>query len=38
VADGILVVQDDDGRVSAFRPREPKAAKTAPAPAPAKTE
>ncbi|MFO0512298.1 MAG: outer membrane protein assembly factor BamB, partial [Gammaproteobacteria bacterium] len=24
VADGILVVQDDDGRVSAFRPRGPK--------------
>lgn len=29
VADGILVVQDDEGRVSAFRPREPKAAKPA---------
>ncbi|NBU25740.1 MAG: outer membrane protein assembly factor BamB, partial [Gammaproteobacteria bacterium] len=38
VADGILVVQDDEGRVSAFRPRAPKAAKAAPAPAPAKTE
>ena len=28
VADGILVVQDDEGRVSAFRPRAPKPAKT----------
>lgn len=26
VADGILVVQDDEGRISAFRPREPKPA------------
>jgi outer membrane protein assembly factor BamB len=30
VADGILVVQDDDGRVSAFRPREPKPAAASP--------
>ena len=32
VADGILVVQDDDGGVSAFRPRAPKPA------APSKSE
>lgn len=32
VADGILVVQDDEGRVSAFRPRPPKPVKAPPAP------
>ena len=33
VADGILVVQDDDGRVSAFRPRAPKTDKSSSTPA-----